>query len=157
MLKYGGDPLESLSDPRGEISWIEFKEAFAKVYYPEDVQIRKHQELTHLKHRGHLVTAYAREFAKEVASSGTRRRRKLTYYGKRGRKLRNKTTTYCGKRGRKLRNKTTTYCGKRGRKLRNKTTTYCGKRGRKLRNKTTTYCGKRGRKLRNKERTYSST
>ncbi|XP_022959030.1 uncharacterized protein LOC111460137 [Cucurbita moschata] len=50
--------------PGGEISWTEFKEAFAEVYYPDDVQIRKHQELTHLKQKGHSVTAYAREFTK---------------------------------------------------------------------------------------------
>ncbi|KAG6579348.1 hypothetical protein SDJN03_23796, partial [Cucurbita argyrosperma subsp. sororia] len=48
----------------GGISWTEFKEAFAKAYYPEDVQTRKHQEFTHLKQRGLSVTAYAREFAK---------------------------------------------------------------------------------------------
>ena len=64
MLKSVGDPHERLSDLGGGISWIEFKEAFAEAYYPEDVQIRKHQEFTHLRQRGRSITTYAREFAK---------------------------------------------------------------------------------------------
>ena len=64
MHIYGGVPPESLSDLGGEISWAEFKEAFAEAYSPEDVQTHKHQEFTHLKQRGRSVTAYVREFAK---------------------------------------------------------------------------------------------
>ncbi|XP_022932810.1 uncharacterized protein LOC111439271 [Cucurbita moschata] len=50
--------------PGGEISWTEFKEAFAEVYYLKDIQIRKHQEFTQLTQRGRSITTYARDFAK---------------------------------------------------------------------------------------------
>ena len=53
-----------ISPEGGAVSWAEFKSAFTKEYYPEDVQLRKQQEFTQLSQRGRSVTTYAREFSK---------------------------------------------------------------------------------------------